>query len=137
MILVSNNLSSWLNTRYVCIISNDIKELKRLLMWHVCHELQHCPLTAHTLYLATILYNNKLYECNDICIGSGYYMATSNNGDILIKTSPPSAQVATMRSVQQQNHTTELPWNILETPLKLDTFFQHPWKFLETSLKLS
>ena len=53
------------------------------------------------------------------------------------KTSPPSARVAAMRFMLQQNCKTKL-----ETPLKLfmkfscntlDIFFKHPWNFLRSS----
>ena len=59
------------------------------------------------------------------------------------KTSPPSVQVAAMRSKHQQNWKTKLHWNILETPFllkfswnTLGTFFEYPWNFLKKSLKL-
>ena len=62
-----------------------------------------------------------------------------------IITSPPSAQVAAMRFMLQQNCKTKLHRMILESPLKLfmkfssntlATFFKHPWNFLNTSMKL-
>ena len=68
------------------------------------------------------------------------------------KTSPPSARVAAMRFMLQQNCKTKLHWKILETPLKLfikfswstlDTFFntlgsslKHFWNYLKTPFEL-
>ena len=49
-----------------------------------------------------------------------------------IKTSPPSARVATMRFMLQQNFKTNTNWKILETPLKL--FMNFSWNTLETFL---
>ena len=64
-------------------------------------------------------------------------------------SSPPSAHVVAMRSVQQQNCKTKLYWNCFETTLKvlliflkhtlslntLETFIKCVWNCLETSLK--
>ena len=62
-----------------------------------------------------------------------------------LKTSPPSARVAAMRYMQQQN-CKKLQWNISETPMKLFlqfywytleiTFFKFPENFPKASLKL-
>ena len=62
-----------------------------------------------------------------------------------LSTSPPSARVVAMRSMQQQNCINKTPlkhsWKLLKLYLKfsrntLDTIFKHPWNFLKTSLKL-
>ena len=56
------------------------------------------------------------------------------------KTSSPSAWVAVMISMQQQNCTSKLPWNSLETPLKLPRnslaiCLKYPWNQVKTPLK--